>query len=94
MPDLQSILAIVVIGLIAGWLAHLIMGAGTPVRDLVTGLLGAVVGSLLVHGFGVPLPFTNPFFADLVISVIGAVVVITLARLIAWRSRSKLDALQ
>lgn len=94
MLDLQTILATLVIGLIAGWVAHLIMGAGTPLRDLVTGLLGAVVGSLLVHGFGVPLPFNSPFFSDVVISIIGAVVVITIARLIAWRSRAKLDVLQ
>ena len=83
MPEPQSLLLILAIGLIAGWLAHLIMGGGGLIRDLITGLIGAVVGGFIVHGFGVPLPISNPLIADIVISTIGAVVVIAVARVIA-----------
>jgi uncharacterized membrane protein YeaQ/YmgE (transglycosylase-associated protein family) len=94
MLDVTAVVTVLVVGLVAGWIAHLIMGAGTPVRDLVTGFFGALVGTLLVNGFGVPLPFGNALFSDVVISVIGAVVVIAIARTVAWRSRAKLDSLQ
>jgi uncharacterized membrane protein YeaQ/YmgE (transglycosylase-associated protein family) len=93
MPDAQNLIAILVIGLVAGWLAHLIMGFGTLGRDLVSGLLGAVVGSLIIIGFGVPLPFESPTVNDIVISTIGAVVVIVISRVLTWRSRDKVDAL-
>ena len=93
MPDALGLLTVLVIGLVAGWLAHLIMGFGTLVRDLISGLLGAFVGSLIVTGFGVPMPFGSPLVNDLVISVIGAVVVIVVSRLLTWRSRSSVDAL-
>ena len=82
MPEPQGLVAILVIGLVAGWLASLIMGGGGLIRDLVTGLLGALVGGFIVHGFGVPLPIHNPLLADIVIATIGAVVVITVARVV------------
>ena len=93
MFPVQTLVSVLVIGLVAGWLAHLFTGGGNLTRDLVTGLLGAVVGSLLVHGFGVPLPFTNPLFADIVVSTIGAVAVIVVVRTLAWRSRATTDVL-
>ena len=82
MPEPQGLVAILVIGLAAGWLASLIMGGGGLIRDLVTGLLGALVGGFIVHGFGVPLPIHNPLLADIVIATIGAVVVIAVARVV------------
>lgn len=82
MPETQGLIAILAIGLIAGWLASLIMGGGGLIRDLVTGLLGALVGAFIVHGFGVPLPIHNPLLADIVIATIGAVVVIAVARVV------------
>ena len=93
MLDFTNIIAVLLIGLVAGWLAHLIMGFGTPLRDLVSGLLGAIVGSILIYGFAVPLPFPSPLVNDLVSSTIGAVVVIVISRLLTWRSRRTLDAL-
>lgn len=83
MLEQHTLIATLVIGLIAGWLASLIMGGGGLVRDLVTGLIGAFVGSFIIHGFGVSLPIHNPLLADIVISTIGAVVVVAIARLVA-----------
>ena len=93
MLDLTNLFVILVIGLVAGWLAHLIMGFGTPVRDLVSGLLGSVVGSAIVEGFGVPLPFGSTLVNDIVASTIGAVVVVVVSRVLVWRSRDSVDAL-
>ena len=53
--------------------------------DLVTGLFGSVVGSVILHGFGVVLPFGNPLMADIVMSTLGAVIVVVLARIVNAR---------
>ena len=82
----QNIIVVVVVGLMAGWLASLIVGGGGRVWDLVTGLIGSVVGAFILHGFGVVLPIDSPLVADIVMSTIGAVVVVVLARFIAART--------
>ena len=79
----ESIVAILAIGLIAGWLASLIVGGGGIVRDLVTGLVGAVVGAFVLRALGVVLPFHDPLVADIVTATIGAVIVVVAARAIA-----------
>ncbi len=79
----QNVLAIIVIGLIAGWLASLIVGGGGLLRDLVTGLVGSLVGGLILHAFGVVLPIASPFVADVVMSTLGAVIVVAVARTLA-----------
>ena len=78
----QNIIVVIVIGLIAGWLASLIVGGGGLIRDLITGLIGSVVGAFILHAFGVVLPIANPLVADVVMSTIGAVIVVVLARMI------------
>ncbi len=79
----QNIIAIIAIGLIAGWLASLLTGGGGLIRDLVTGLIGSLVGAFILHAFGVVLPIANPLVADIVMSTLGAVIVVVLARVIA-----------
>ena len=82
----QNVIVVIVIGLLAGWLASLIVGGGGLIWDLVTGLIGSVVGAFILHGFGVVLPIANPLIADIIMSTLGAVVVVVLARFIAARS--------
>ena len=79
----QNIIVVVAIGLIAGWLASLLVGGGGLIRDLVTGLIGSLVGAFILHAFGVVLPIANPLVADIVMSTLGAVIVVVLARVIA-----------
>ena len=79
----ESLVAILAIGLIAGWLARLIVGGGGLLRDLVTGLIGAFVGAFILRAFGIVLPFHSVVISDIVMSTIGAVVVVVLARAIA-----------
>ena len=78
-----NVVAILLIGLVAGWLASLIVGGGGLWRDLVTGLVGALVGAFVLRAFGVVLPFRDPLVADLVTATLGAVVVVVAARAIA-----------
>ena len=52
-------------------------------RDLLTGLVGAVVGALVLRALGIVLPFRDPLVADIVTATIGAVMVVVAARAIA-----------
>ena len=44
-------------GLIAGWLAGLLLGGGGLIRNLIVGLIGAVVGGYLVNAGLLKLPY-------------------------------------
>ena len=79
----ENIVAILAIGLVAGWLASLIVGGGGLIRDLVTGLIGALVGAFILRAFGIVLPFHSPLLSDIAMSTLGAVIVVVAARAIA-----------
>lgn len=72
-------------GLIAGWLAGLMLGAGGLIRDVFVGIIGSFIGGALVHAGLLNLPFTtgHPYGDQIVISTIGAFVLIILARVVA-----------
>ena len=80
----RSIVAWLVVGLIAGWLASLVRGAdaGGLIEWLIAGLIGSVVGGFLAQQLRIDLKTGNPFLEQLVFSVIGALVVIIIAGLI------------
>ena len=77
----MSIIAWLVVGVIAGFLAHLIMGGkGSIINDLVLGVIGAIVGGF-VTGLLTGQDYTTGInIATIVVSVIGACIVIALYR--------------
>jgi uncharacterized membrane protein YeaQ/YmgE (transglycosylase-associated protein family) len=81
-----SLLIWLVLGFVVGWLAKMIM----PGNDGVLGIVGAVVGGLIgtVVGFPMVSSFDNiaSSLPSLFSSVIGAIVVLALYRLLAGRS--------
>ncbi len=81
--QVQSIIAWIVIGLIAGFIASVIVGTpGGVLRYVVAGLIGSVVGGFLARQLNIRLNFGNPFMEQVVISIIGAVVVLIIAEVI------------
>lgn len=71
-------------GIIAGWLAGLILGGGGLLRNALVGILGAVIGGVLVQANLLNLPFDIGAWGNqIVVSTIGALIVIILARIIA-----------
>jgi len=71
-------------GLIAGWLAGQLIGGGGLIRNLFVGLIGAIIGGLLVQQGLLNLPFdVGTWGNQIVVSTIGAVIVILIARIIA-----------
>lgn len=82
--DLQSLLIMAVIGIVAGFLASLLVGGGGGlVWYLFVGLIGAFVGGLLLGALDLKLGINNAMVSQIVTATIGAVVVIVLARMIA-----------
>jgi uncharacterized membrane protein YeaQ/YmgE (transglycosylase-associated protein family) len=79
----MSIIAWVVLGLIAGWLAGVIMKGGGYgiIGDIVLGIVGAIIGGWatgvilgtdMVNGFNVQ---------SVIVAVIGAIILIAISRL-------------
>jgi uncharacterized membrane protein YeaQ/YmgE (transglycosylase-associated protein family) len=74
-------------GLVAGWLAGLLLGGGGLIRNFIVGIIGAFLGGLLVQAGLLKLPFDFnailPVYGNqIVVSTIGALLVIILARLL------------
>lgn len=82
---LQSPWVIMIInGLIAGWLAGLLLGGGGLIRNLVVGILGAFIGGALVQMSVLKLPVDFGAWGNqIVVSTIGALLLIIVARIIA-----------
>ena len=81
------IIAWIVLGLVAGWLAGMIMHGGGYglVGDIILGIIGAIIGgwiTSLVTRQDVTIGFNLP---SLLIAVLGAIVLIALSRLVTGR---------
>ena len=81
--DLVQILIFLGIGLVAGWLAGLVLGGGGLLRNLVAGVIGVFVGGYVLKLANVNLPIDNPYLSQIITCAIGALIVIVVARVIA-----------
>lgn len=72
-------------GLIAGWLAGLLLGGGGLIRNLFVGIIGAFLAGVLIKAGLLTLPFTTgfPLGDQIIVSTVGAILVIVIARVIA-----------
>lgn len=79
----KSIVAWIIIGLIAGFVASLILGGGGGIIGwLVAGLIGSVVGGFLSRQFNIRPKFGNAFLEQVLVAIVGAIIVIIIARII------------
>ena len=84
--DLASIVVLLIVGLVAGWLAGRIMRSRYGLLgDLVIGVIGAYLGKWLFGLLGVSLG--GGILGTLITAVIGAVVLLFVFRLIFGRGR-------
>ncbi len=79
---LESILVLLVVGAIAGWLAGLIVSGGGLglVGNIVVGILGAFIASLLLPRIGLGLG--GGMVSAIIHSTIGAVILLFVLRLL------------
>lgn len=79
----MGLLSWIIVGIIAGWLAGLVMKAGTPgvLGDILLGILGALVGGLLAGAlFGVSDPLGRVDLTTLISALLGAIVIVAVVR--------------
>jgi len=79
----MGLFATIVVGLIAGWLASMLMKTNTGLwKDLLFGVIGGVVGGWLSSIFlGVNL-MSGVNLTSILVAIVGAIVVIALYRLV------------
>jgi uncharacterized membrane protein YeaQ/YmgE (transglycosylase-associated protein family) len=79
----KSIVAWVIIGLIAGWLASIVVGGGGGlIGYVIAGLIGSVVGGFLAQQLKINLKLGNAFLEQVIIAFGGAIIVLIIANII------------
>ena len=84
----MGILSWIIVGLIAGWLAGLVVRGGGYgiIGDIILGVVGALVGGFIASAlFNVPDPVSGINITTIIVSFIGAVIVIWLVRALGGR---------
>ena len=76
----MGVIAWIIVGLLAGWLAHAILGGrGGLFGNVAVGLIGAIVGGAILSRIGVMIQ--PDFLGNLISATIGAVIF-----LLIWRA--------
>ena len=86
----ESLLVILLVGIVAGWLAGRVMQGGGfgLIGDLIVGLIGAFIGDWLLPRLGIHLG--TGIIALIVNAFIGAVVLLLILRVVGgWRGRPR-----
>ena len=83
----ESLLVIIIVGLIAGWLAsHLVRGTGFGlVADICIGIVGALIASWLFPRLGIHLG--AGIVSRIIAATIGAIILLLILRLVRGRGR-------
>jgi uncharacterized membrane protein YeaQ/YmgE (transglycosylase-associated protein family) len=78
----ESIIVILFVGLVAGWLAgKIVRGTGFGlIGDILVGIAGALVASLLFPKLGIHLG--SGLVSDIIYSAIGAIILLLIVRLV------------
>jgi uncharacterized membrane protein YeaQ/YmgE (transglycosylase-associated protein family) len=80
----MGIIAFLVLGGIAGWIASLIMGTDASqgvVMNIVVGVIGALIGGLLFNAFG-NAGVTGFNLYSLIVATLGAIIGLYVVRLV------------
>ena len=86
----MSILAWLVVGLIAGWLASLVMRGGGYglIGDIIVGVVGALLGGFLATTFlKMPNAVNGINLTSILVAFVGAVILIAILRMVSGRRR-------
>ena len=84
----MGLLSWIIVGLIAGWLAGLVMKGGGygVIGDIILGIVGALVGGFLASTlFGVGDPVNGINITTIIVAFLGAVIVVAIVRALSGR---------
>jgi len=82
----MGILAWIVVGLIAGWLASQVMRGGGYglIGDIIVGIVGAVIGGFLAATFlKIPNAVNGINVTSILVAFVGAVILIAILRMVS-----------
>ncbi len=85
----MSIIAWIVLGLLAGWIASMIMGGGGygVVGDIIVGIIGALIGGFITGPlFGIDVTGFN--VTSLIVAIVGAIILIAIYRAVTGTRRT------
>ena len=86
----MGILAWIVVGLIAGWLASQVMRGGGYglIGDIIVGIVGAVIGGFLAATFlKMPNAVNGINVTSILVAFVGAVILLAILRMVSPRRR-------
>jgi uncharacterized membrane protein YeaQ/YmgE (transglycosylase-associated protein family) len=87
----MEILSWIIVGLIAGWLAGMVVkGSGFGVvGDIIVGIIGAIVGGLIAtNAFGLQGAVDGINFTSIIVAFLGAVLAVVVAQVISRNRRT------
>lgn len=80
--QMRDLIVLALVGIVAGFLASLVVGGGGLIYYLIIGVIGSFVGVYVLRALGISLGIGNPLVSLIVTATIGAVIIVVLARLI------------
>ncbi len=86
----MSILAWIIVGIIAGWLARMVLpgeGPGGLIGDLIIGIVGALIGGWIFRYFG-HAGVTGLNIGSIVVAFIGGVILLLIIRAVTRKRAS------
>lgn len=86
----MGILAWIVVGLIAGWLASQVMRGGSygVIGDIILGVVGALIGGFLAANLlNIPDAVNGINVTSILVAFVGAVILIAILRMMSGRRR-------
>ncbi len=84
----MGILAWIIVGLIAGWLAGLVVRGGGYgiVGDIIVGIIGALIGGFLAsYLLGTPDAVNGINLGSIIVAFVGAVILLLILRAVSGR---------
>jgi uncharacterized membrane protein YeaQ/YmgE (transglycosylase-associated protein family) len=81
--NLRAVLVFLGIGLVAGFLASLVVGGGGLLTYLASGVIGSFVGGYLFSALNINLGIKSDLVRQTITATVGAIIVVIIARLIA-----------
>lgn len=76
----NTLLVLLIVGLVAGWLASVVLGGGFGVvGDILVGVAGAYIGGPVLRALGIHVPWRG-ITGQIVVAFVGALVLLLVIR--------------
>ena len=88
--DGVNLIAWIIVGAIAGWLASIVMSTNRSqglLTDIIVGILGGFIGGFVLNALNVGEAVTGLNLGSIIVAFIGAVILLALLRMIRGTAR-------